>query len=893
MPNEVGPDRAALPGGAYDEPLRPAGLAEDRQGEVAQQADVLRLATDAAHQLKAPLATVQTILTTLMGGFAGRLEPRQRSLLEKAYERCDSGIKLVRDLMKLRAIERVSDDTLGAVDMGAVMAAVLERFRDAAAGRTVALEFQTDLSEPDSAWVHGQAGLLLEVVSVLVDNAIKYTPSGGHVTTRLYRDDGGSEEPGLVVIEVVDTGIGIPAEGYSRLFAEFYRAPNAKQLSTEGSGLGLAFALRAARRLGGNVTVEPSATGGVCARVSFPFCPECVDRMATGPASAEEASRSGDEAVSQRFVIVGGVTTGSRAAARLLRLDAAASVTIIERGRFLAYAGWGLPYYVSGIMRKQRRLTETALGGLRDSSFSHALRALQTLELTEAVAIDRKEKKVRVRDLIEGTERDLPYDKLLLATGSRPVVPDIAGRGLAGIYTLHGVEDAEALSAELGEGRVKDVVIVGGGRLGCQITEAVALRGSRITLVDGGEVILPALDPEIGALVQRHLERHGVRVVTSARVTGFAGDSRVEAVMLEDGRRLACDFALLATGIAPQAGLAGAAGLAIGASGAVAVDRTLRTSDPDIFAAGDCAEHSHLVAGAARWMPGAAAAAVQGRIAASNMCGGDDEYPGSVGTRIIKLFDATVAWTGLTEQQSWKAGFQPATALVPGLDRAHFVPEVHSMVLKLVGDRRTRRLLGVQAFGTGGVDKRIDVAATALTAGLRIEDLSRLSLAYAPPYSMAIDVLIAGANVLRNKLDGQFRGITACQLRERLAGAEPPLLLDVRLPSEFGVLRLQNSLHVPLAVLRSRIADLPRDRSIVLVCKVGLRSYEASLILKARGFADVWGARRGSRLLAVRCRTFGVIGGCRGRRRWPEPTLRCRAAEARQDGSPVPRCIRA
>ncbi len=802
----------------------------------ADRDELMRLAAEVAHQIKAPLSTIQTILGTLMGGFAGPLEPRQRWLLEKAVERCGHGVKIVRDLMKLRSLGTLADESLGPVNLARAFTTVCDAHRDAAGARELEFETHLEIEDHALAWVHGEENLVGEVISVLLDNAIKYTPRGGRVTASLSREPDAEGRGALLHITVTDTGIGIPPEGYARLFHEFYRAPSARRLSTEGSGLGLAFAFRAARRLGATLDLCPSPSGGVQARASFPFCPKCADR-ALRSATAPGASRRA-RPVSRRVVIVGGVAAGPKTAARILRLDPDAEVTIVERGRFLAYSGCALPYYVSGVVADQARLLETSLGAMRDSSFFHELKNVRTLEMTEAVAIDRTKKTVRVRSLDCG-ERDLPYDQLVLATGGRTVRPEVPGVDLAGIYTLQGIPDAEALRAELRTPQVKDVVIVGGGLLGCQITEAIAMRGARISLVEGREHLLRVVDPEIAMMTRRHLERHGVRVLTRATVAGFDGEERVSEVALTDGRRLACDFVVLAAGIRPEVALGAAAGLEVGPTGAYAVDRHLRTSDPDIYAVGDCSEHPHLVAHAPSWFPGAAAAAIQGRTAAANVCGLSETYPGSLGTIVVKLFDATVARTGLTVSEAREAGFDPVSVIVPGLDHAHFLPDAQIIVVKLLADRRTQRLLGAQAFGRGDVAKRIDVAATALAAGFDVDALAHHSLGYAPHCALAIDVVVAAANVLGNKLDGRYDGVAAADLRDQLVAPEPPALVDVRLPAEFEMGHIPGSRHVPLGVLRSRLDELSRDRPIVLVCSFGLRSYEASLILRANGFQRV------------------------------------------------------
>jgi NADPH-dependent 2,4-dienoyl-CoA reductase/sulfur reductase-like enzyme/rhodanese-related sulfurtransferase len=803
--------------------------------------ELLRLAAAAAHQLKSPLSSVQTILATLMGGFMGPLEPRQRWILEKAHERCHHGVKLVQDLMKLRTLEQLEPDRLVPVNLVTIFEAAADGFREAAADKGLEFAGRSTDVEVDDAWLRGDPDLVREVLAVLVDNAIKYTPSGGRVEARIMRE-GETPAAGQIVLEVVDTGIGIDPEEGQHLFEEFYRSPAAKRLSAEGTGLGLSFARRAARTFGGDVELTPAQTGGVRATASFPAVdPPARSGWPGYVASFSDDSRAprDEEQISQRIVVVGGVAAGSKLAAKIMRLDSRADVTIVERGKFLAYSGCGLPFYVSGAIREQAALLETPLGARRDSWFFHQLKNVRAFDLTEAIRIDRSQQTVLVRSLIDHTERVLPYDHLVLATGARPRIPDLPGTELDGIYTLHGVEDAEALRTRLRTPQVKDVVIVGGGLLGIQITEAVATRGARVTLVDGRPTLLGIVDPELGLLVRRHLERHGVRVLTGSGVAEFRGDGHVEEVQLADGRSLPCEFVLLATGIEPEVGLAREAGLEIGTTGGVRVDAHLRTSDPQIYAVGDCIEQHHLVTGSPVWVPGAAAASIQGRTAAVNICGGDETYPGTVGTLIAKVFDAAVARTGLTETAARQQGLDPVSVLVPGPDRAHFVPEAKTIVLKLIADQASGRVLGAEAYGLGDVSKRIDVIATALVGGLSLAQLSHLNLGYSPAYSMAIDNVVTAANVLRNKLEGRFRGISPLELREELLSGDPPLLLDVRLNVEFRDARLRGSRHVPLGTLRSRVHELPRDRSIVLVCSIGLRSYEAALILATHGFERV------------------------------------------------------
>lgn len=819
-----------------DRPRSPAERTDPPDGGEGQRQELLRLASVIAHQLRSPLSSVQAVLSSVLGGFAGPLDARQRWLLEKAWQRCAKGTNLVRDLMRLRTVEQLDDEALGPVNLVAAFGAAVDAVRETARERTLELQPSVEVADADVAWILGEPTLVREILQVLLDNAVKYTPDGGRVSARLglaKADDGDASR--ALEVEIVDSGIGITPEGYEHLFEEFYRAPNAKKISEEGTGLGLAFARRASGRLGGTIRIEPSPSGGVRAVASFP---QRLDfASSAGTVSWPEAVQPPE--VSQRVVIVGGVTAGAKAASRIMRLDPAADVTIVERGRFLAYSGCGLPFYISGAVSEQRALLESPLGLLRDSFFFHKLKNVRALDLTEAVRIDREHKRLVVRNLLDQRQRELPYDRLILATGARPVIPDTPGVGLDGVHTLHGVEDAEAIRSRLGRPRVKDVVIVGGGLLGCQITESVAVRGARLTLVEERPSILRILDEEIAALVRGYLEAHGIRVLCGHRVQAFEGRERVEAVLLEDGTRLPCDFVLLSLGRKPDVDLAREAGLEIGPTGAIRADRLLRTSDPDIFAAGDCVEQSHVITGKPVWIPGAVSASIQGRVAANNVCGGKEECPAVAGTAIVKLFDWTAGRAGLTEREAQEAGFEPISAVIPGADRAHFISSARSFVLKVVADGATGRVLGGQGVGPGDVAKRLDVLATAAAAGMDVDALAHLNLAYAPPFSTAVDKIHTAANALRNKREGRYHGISAVNLRQRMIAGDPIVLLDVRQPVEYGNLRLKGSRHVPLGSLRGRLHELPHDKPIVIVCSLGLRSYEASLILSSHGFKDV------------------------------------------------------
>lgn len=538
----------------------------------------------------------------------------------------------------------------------------------------------------------------------------------------------------------------------------------------------------------------------------------------------------------KKIVIVGGVAAGPKTAARLRRLDPAAEITLVEKGEFLSYAGCGLPYYISGVVKEQKDLMSTPVGVIRDPAFFQKTMDVRVLHRTEATRIDREGKRVEIRST-DGT-RWLDYDVLVLATGVKPVRPKLPGVDLPNVFTLHRIEDAEGMKALLAEEKAKDAVVIGGGLIGVEMVESLVARGCRVTVVEMLPQILPILDADLACLVQRHMEAKGCRVLTGTAAERIEGDGRVEAVVA-GGHRIPADFVLVAVGVRPNADLARAAGLTLGPTGGIRVDGSMRTSDPDIYAVGDCTEDTHLVTGAPCFVSNGATANKQGRVAANNIAGGSDAFPGIVGSAICKVFDYAVARTGLTEQQARDAGFDPVSAVAPGPDKAHYYPGAKLLILKLIADRATRKVLGAQVVGPGDGAKRIDVAATALAAGMTVDQVAHLDLCYAPPYSPALDNLIVAANVLRNKLDGQMHGISPAEVKAKRDAAEDFVFLDVRTPAEYEQASIPGTKLIPLGALKERLAELPRDKEIVAFCKISLRGYSAERVLRANGFSNV------------------------------------------------------
>jgi len=542
--------------------------------------------------------------------------------------------------------------------------------------------------------------------------------------------------------------------------------------------------------------------------------------------------------MSLKVIAIGGVAAGPKTAAKVMRLNPQAEVTIIEKGKFISYAGCGLPYYVSGLVKEQKDLMSTPVGVARDAGFFQKVKNVKVLTETEALEIDRAQKRVRVRQNGGGPDTWLDYDKLVLATGAKPVIPPLPNVALRNISTLHSIPDADGIKALLAQAKPREVVMIGGGLIGVEAVEALVERGCHVTLVEMFPHILRMLDWEMARLVERHLESKGVKILTSTQVTGFEGNGHVNAVLTSQGR-LPADLAILGIGVRPNVELARSAGLEIGATGGIKVDNMLRTSDPDIYAAGDCVESIDLITGKSCYVPMGSTANKQGRVAAINICGGQDYFPGVIGSTVCRVFDFCVARTGLTEAAARQHGYQVTTVLVPDGDRPHYMPTAKPLIIKLVVDSKCRKLLGAQAVGPGAGDKRIDVAAMAITAGMTVEQLSKVDLCYAPPYSPALDNLITAANVARNKLDHQVIGITPMEVKARLDAKQDFMLLDVRSPAEHQQEHLPNSTLVPLGALRSRLDELPKDKEIVAFCKVSLRGYEAAKILQSAGWSRV------------------------------------------------------
>ena len=544
-------------------------------------------------------------------------------------------------------------------------------------------------------------------------------------------------------------------------------------------------------------------------------------------------------ASSLKLVVIGGIAAGMKTACKTARLQPHANITVLEKDEIISYSGCGLPYFVSGVVHDREELFSTPTGVPRTPAFFEAVKNVKVRNRTEAVAINRANKTVEYRNLVDASTGSVPYDKLMLATGARPIVPPIPGVDLANVFTVKQVEDAERIQKALEGSETKKAVIIGGGLIGMEMAETLADCAFDVTVVEMLPRILPMLDAEMALLVEKHLDEQGIAVRTGVAVTALEGEGGRVAAAVCGNERLEADLVILAVGVRPNAELAANAGLEIGRLGGIQVDERMRTSDPDIFAAGDCVECNHLLTGKPCYSPLGSTANKQGRVAAMNICGEDDTLSGVLGSAVVKVCDFAVGCTGLTEKQAKQAGYDPISSLCPMPDRTHYYPGAKGVLLKLVADRSSGRVLGVQAVGPGEIAKRIDSAVAALTMGMTVEQLSKLDLCYAPPYASAMDNLITAANVLRNKMEGRMVGVASSEVKQKLDATEDFFLLDVRSPGEVQAAAISGAVNIPLGKLRAALDEVPADKPVVCFCQLSLRGYEAATILKAAGHEHV------------------------------------------------------
>lgn len=550
--------------------------------------------------------------------------------------------------------------------------------------------------------------------------------------------------------------------------------------------------------------------------------------------------------MSKRVVIVGGVAAGMKTAARLRRLDAEAEIIVLERGPQLSYGACGFPYFISGEVKSMDSFDHTPQGALRDSSYFAAVKGVDARCGCNVQKIDRVQKCVHYME--KGELKQLSYDVLVLATGSTPVKLPLPNADAAGIHSFWFPWDVEAVDKEIAEGGVKDVVIIGAGFIGLELAEAFVRRGLHTSVLEQQDRLLPQLlDEDMAALLLRDTKNPLLDIYMEERAGAFTIENGKVSGVQTDKRVIPAQLVIVAVGVRPNVELAREAGLVIGPSGCIAVNEYLQTSDDAIYAGGDCAENTHRVSGAKVFVPMGSTANKHGRVIADNICGARKQYPGVLGTAVCRFFAQEAGATGLNDRTARQAGIDFASVVVPGSDRLGYMPGVGRIVLKLLAEKSSGRVLGAQAVGAS-VAKRIDTLAAAISLGATLEDLSGLDLAYAPPFNTPIENIATAANVLQNKLDGQLRSINPVDF-EKKRTQDDYLFVDVRTPAEVAAKRIADipsRVNLPLDTLRTAdISKMDKEQKIVTACQIDLRGYEAEVILRARGFQDVYSLEGG------------------------------------------------
>ena len=530
-----------------------------------------------------------------------------------------------------------------------------------------------------------------------------------------------------------------------------------------------------------------------------------------------------------KVIIVGGVAGGATAAARIRRLDEYAEITVFEKSGYISYANCGLPYYIGDVITDSEELTLQT-----PESFLKRFRINMKIH-HEVISIHRERKTVLVKNLENGEIFEENYDKLILSPGAKPTQPRLPGVGIDKLFTLRTVEDTFLIKEYINKNHPKSAVLAGGGFIGLELAENLRELGMDVTIVQRPKQLMNPFDPDMASMIHSEMRKHGIKLVLGYTVEGFKEKDNGVEVLLKDNPSIHADMVVLAIGVTPDTALAKEAGLELGIKESIVVNDRMETSVPDIYAAGDAVQVKHYVTGNDALISLAGPANKQGRIIADNICGGDSHYLGSQGSSVIKVFDMTAATTGINETNAKKSGLEVDTVILSPMSHAGYYPGGKVMTMKVVFEKETYHLLGAQIIGYKGVDKRIDVLATAIHAGLKAIQLKDLDLAYAPPYSSAKDPVNMAGFMIDNIAKGTLKQWHLEDM-DKISKDKSAVLLDVRTVDEFSRGHMDGFKNIPVDELRERINEVEKGKPVYLICQSGLRSYIASRILEGNGY---------------------------------------------------------
>jgi len=541
-----------------------------------------------------------------------------------------------------------------------------------------------------------------------------------------------------------------------------------------------------------------------------------------------------------KIVVIGGVACGPKAAAKAKRCNPDAQVTLIEKGEWISYGGCGLPYYLGATVKDLNDLMTTSWEAVRTPEFMKATKDIDTLLGWEATKINRAEKTVEVKEVKTGEMKVLPYDKLVIATGADNFKPPMEGINATGVFGMKTPKDAVDMQNYIKTEGVSDVVVIGAGLIGMECAEAFINWGLNTTVIEmQGSIFPQVLDAEMGAVFQNYLEGEDLNFMLNTAVEKILVDENDKVVGVQTNKGVVdAQMVLVAVGVRPCVQLAVDAGLEVDRG--IVINHHCQTSDPDIYAGGDCVVTTNLVSGQRVYSPMGSTANRQGRVIGINITGGDATHEGVLQTAVCKMFDWSLGACGLSERVAKQLGYDTVTAIVPGPDITHFMPGKKLIMTRLVADRATGRILGVQIVGPGKVDKRIDTMAAAMTFGVTAKQLANIDLSYAPPLSSAMENLTNAANVLQNTIDGKAKSMRFEEFESKL-DSDDVVFVDLRTEHERSqkMIPAKNQLHIPIEELRARANEVPKDKEVIVFCILSTRGFEGQLILNQAGYDDV------------------------------------------------------
>jgi NADPH-dependent 2,4-dienoyl-CoA reductase/sulfur reductase-like enzyme/rhodanese-related sulfurtransferase/two-component sensor histidine kinase len=768
-----------------------------------------------AHQLKSPITAIQSILKTISDGFTGETNLQTLQFIEKALKKTNEIGILISDLLSYQVYSVGGKIEKKDFNLNELLEKVINSFYSEASEKNISLKF--NIPEAESIIINADYRGIEIAIRNLIENAFKYTPPNGNIFIKLILN----KRKKTCKTEITDSGAGISEKDIKNIFLPFYRSLKFKT-STGGSGLGLSIVNKIIKAHKGNISVSSKEGKGTTFRINLPY-----KKIVT---NQKKNIRK------KRIVIIGGVTAGPKAAARLRRLNEQYEIIIIEKSEFLSYSGCGLPFYISGKVRSPKSLMSTADNTIRDINFFESIKNIKIFNKTEAIKIDRKNKIVFIKDLTTNKIRELKYDFLILATGSLANLPPIPGISNKGIFSLHKIEDAEAIKSHCLIKKAQDVFIIGGGLIGIETSESLIETGARVTIFEKKPYILSTLfDNDMSEKVKLALTKKGIKVYTKINIYSIKQQNERLCFKTNRGEYFA-DFAVLSAGVKPNSELAKKAGLKLSSNGAIIVDERLITSDKSIFAVGDCAESYNFITKKHEYWPLGSISTKMGRIAADNIAGLNSKFVGFIGTAMFQIFDISFARTGLTMESAKRNGFLPVSIVVCGLDKAHYSKDSKYVIIKVIADKTTKKILGAQSYGSKEAVRQIQIVASAILSSQTLCDVFNFDLGYAPLFNNPIEIVQTACCMLMAKIDGLVKTTT---LLEFLKDKDSFHIIDVSPFSEHIFNSIPQSINVPLENLRKEGIPFGKNEKCILYSKTSSRAYEAYRYLYANGYQNI------------------------------------------------------